>query len=360
MSTYFPDQRFVAKLTIIRRECLLDEQAIGNVQALDGQRVDIRDVVARGYRPAEHVIIEAAEQLNLRNPRNLERMMLAKQGTRVEEGRAIAGRNANRGRRVFAPVTGIIVYVGESDGRIIMQQMPEVINLEAGVRGDVVRVYPGRGVAIEATGALIQGVWGNDRRLIAPLRIEPDEGMASILRDELDLTYKSTILVTGQPLTHQTLVAAQEQNFTGLIAPSMDARLIHEALASELVLILTEGFGAMPMSSEVMSILKDFDGFQITADAYMPRRWEPRRPEIIINQATHDKPPAPNYMMPLRVGSRVRLTRAPYDGQFAKVIDLPDKPVLIDNGLTVPCARVEMITGDKVDIPLANLELAGR
>ena len=354
---YYPEQRFVSNLIAIERECLLPEEAIGNVQVLEGAKVDLRDVVAHGAVQSEHVIINAAKILGVA-PEKVNDLLLAKIGQAVDEQVAIAGKDANRGRRVFSPVRGIITKVDK--GRIIMQRMPQIIDLEAGVRGRVVRLYQGRGVAIEAVGTLVQGVWGNGHNLISTLREEPDKGIEAVLHDTLDMTYKGAVLLMNTPLTASLLHILEEQNVGGVIAPSMDATLVERAAGSSVAIMLTEGFGQVNMSYEIHNLLKEYDGAQVTLDTYMPKRWEARRPEAIINRATENRPPSPNLTPALRKGMRVRLTREPYLGQTGRVTDIPKNPLQIGNGLQVACAVVELVTGDTVEIPLANLELAGR
>jgi len=355
--TYYPDQRYLTKLATIHREVLLPENALGSVQVSEGKRVDVRDKLARGLIPQRHIIIDAAAELGLRNRASLSTMMLVKYNQRVEAGAAIAGKQANRGRRVFAPFDGLVV--GVEDGRIIYQEMPEILTLEAGLRGRVVRVYPGRGFAVEAVGAIVQGIWGNDKRLIATLRMEPPGGIESLAGDTLDFTYKGAVIVTTHPLRETAIQVAEEQNIVGLIAPSLDASLIQPALETDVLILITEGFGNIRMGGEVISLLKEFEGSQVTIDAYLPKGWEPRRPEVMMNQSAEETPPPFNFMLALQIGMQVRISREPYLGQTGRVMELPESPILLENGLRVPGARVELITGDMVNVPLANLELIG-
>ena len=53
------------------------------------------------------------------------------------------------------------------------------------------------------------------------------------------------------------------------------------------------------------------------------------------------------------------MTRDPYQGVLGTVVELPYNPLLLDNGLCVKCAVVELMAGEYVHIPLANLELGG-
>lgn len=356
--SYHPDQRFVTPLTLVHRRVLLPQDALGTVSVRDGQRVDPRDVVVQGVLPSRHVIVEGAEFFGLKKRENLASLLLVEIGDPVDTRQPIAGKSATRGKRLFSPVRGLLAAV--TDGRIIIQEMPELVRLEAGVRGRVTEVIPGRGVVIETPGALIQGVWGNDRRTLATLRIEPDDGLENISADALEMQYVGAVVVTRRPLRAIGLAVMQDQGFSGIIAPSMDADLRDQALRMEAPLLLTEGFGSAQMSSAVFNLLTEFDRKQVVVDAVTPTRANTRRPEVIIPQVVEQRPAGANPLVTLRKGVEVRIIRPPHLGATGRIVDLPKTPYLIDNGLRVPCAQVELVTGGTVPVPLANLEYYGR
>lgn len=355
---YYPDQRIVSKLSTIHRECLLPEDAVGIVRTHEGAKVEVRDVVANGQLPSRHVIIHAAEALGLRDKRVLERFLLVKPNQVVESDTAIAGKRADRGKRVFSPIRGTVAAI--DNGRIIMKEIPEIVNIEAGVAGRVVQVYPNRGVAVEAAGAIVQGVWGNGKSIISPLRIEPEQDLRRIIEESLDLKYKGAVMVMYQSLTLATVQLLQEGNINGVIAPSMPAEIIDDVVQSRMAIMLTEGFGTSRMNGEVYSLLKEYDGYQVILDADLPGRWTARRPEVVINRKIDERPPGLNLNTSLKTGLRVRITRHPHLGQIARIAELPNHPLLMPNGLRIMGAQVELISGEIVNIPLANLELAGR
>ena len=355
----YADQRIISEMTTIRREVLLPEEAIGQVRVLQGQRVDIRDTVARGVIPAEHIIIDAARELRLRKADDLPGKLLVKVGARVKEGQPIAGSEGRRGRRVLAPVRGLVVHV--SDGRIIMQRMPRIINLEAGVRGRVIEVYP-RGVAIEAVGTLIQGVWGNGRSTIATLRAAPSNGgLHALPKDTLESGYHNEVVLSADPITSTHLKIASARQFVGLIAPSMSAALVDEAMALDVAVMVTEGFGEMRMREDQHTLVMECQGFQVTLDAFTPRRNAARRPEAVVNRPRRDDLPAmPDPSLPLRPGMRVRVSRAPHYGVLGRVLTVSSEPRILPNGLRMACSEVELMSGEKVWLPSADLELTGR
>jgi hypothetical protein len=358
---HYPEQRYASRLTIIRREVTLPEEVSGAVTVQESKRVDIRDVIAQGVKPSNHHILDVRTFFGLRKASEAEKLILVNVGDVVDDVQPLAGKSATRGKRLFSPVRGVVA--GIQNGRIILQEMPEIIDLEAGVRGRVSAVLPGRGVVIETQGAQIQGVWGNDQRTIATLRIEPDDGIENIYTDQLDMKYLGAIIVTRRPLKAMTISVMEEQGFAGIIAPSMDYALRETALNASGVILLTEGFGAARMNRTAFTILSEFEGQQVTLDAHQPRGWDTRRPEVIVNIAgtkATEAPSRPNIMLALRPGMTVRMTRDPYMGQTARIIDLPKTPVLLENGLRILSAQLELPGGETVYVPLANLEVLGR
>ena len=356
----YPNYRHLLAWTTIRRERMLPENAIGTINAVKGKQVNLRDVVARGSVPSHFVFLDAMRTLRLRKPEDLDQLIIPDIGEQVEEGQVLAGRRPDQGRRVFSPVNGIFVYAGE--GRIIVQETPEVVSLEAGLVGKVIETYPTRGVVIEAHGALLQGVWGNGGRVIGALRPEPEDGLDSIFEDTLEQRYSGTVVWSQHPLKATSLMVLENQSIGGVIAPSMDPSLYDRALSMSAAIILTEGFGDMRMNATLINLLEGFNDRQATVDAAVPGRWtDTQRPEVFINLPTRDnRPPEPRFDATLRTGQSVRLTRAPYAGSTGEIIGLPKTPQLLENGLRVQCARVLLVTGESIPVPLANLEVLGK
>lgn len=358
---HYPEQRFSVRQAIIRREVLLPENAVGAVTVVEGKRVDIHDVVAQGVLPSAYRILDLKRFFNTSKVQEAESLLLVSVGEVVDEAQVLAGKNATRGRRLFAPVKGIVAQV--HDGRLFLQEMPKIIDLEAGVRGRVSQIIPGRGVLIETTAAQIQGAWGNDRRIIASLRSEPEEGVEHIYSDQLNMKYVGAIIVTRRPITRLTLDVMEDQNFAGIIAPSMDYSLRERALNASGAVLLLDGFGDIRMSRSVASFLGEFEGQQVTMDALQPSGWENRHPEIIVNipsNRVNESVLRANILLTLRTGMQVRITSEPFVGQVARVVDLPKNPVSLDNGLRIFSAQLELAGGEKVFVPLANLEFTGR
>ncbi len=356
--TYFPEQRHILALAAIRRERFLPERAIGEVEARGGEKVDLRDVVARGAIPARYLMIDAAGFFGLKDTDDLKPMMKVWEGARVEARQVLAGKPNGRGKKLLSPVAGVVAHVG--DGRIILEETPEIIEVEAGLTGQVVDIEEGRGVVIETSGAVLQGVWGNNRLQIGTLRAEPSDGLESV-GDEMNMQFRGTVVLSRRPLRAAGLRVAQAQSLSGVIAPSMDVSLIDRARELRSAVLLTEGFGAIRMSSFVFGFLEGLIGKQTTVDALDADRIGARRPEIIVNLPVRSgqRPPEPDLNLTLKPGINVRITRGDHAGMVGAVAHLPKTPYLLENGLRVPCAQVQLSAGESAFVPLANLEVFG-
>ncbi|MBI1258761.1 MAG: hypothetical protein GC204_14930 [Chloroflexi bacterium] len=356
---YYPEQRHLLAKTAIRRERFLPDSSSGDVMVNSGTRVSVLDVVARGPSPSPYMLIEAARFFDLKNPDKLFDLLDVRIGEQVGTGDILAGKPGRRGKKLLSPVAGKIVDI--TQGRIVLQEVTPPVEIEAGLNGSVTSVRKGRGVVIEAYGGILQGVWGNDRRAIGTIRHEPSDGMENIYGDMVNTQYRGAVLVTRRPLKRVSFQVIEDQSFIAVIAPSFEPDLMPVALESRAAILLTESFGSSKMSNVIAQFLDTMEGRQATVDAALPAPLETRRPEVIINVPIEpgERPAGPNLSASLRNGREVRLTRGAYSGMSGYVIGLPKEPVSLDNGLRVACAQVELVTGEKINVPLANIEVSG-
>ena len=68
---------------------------------------------------------------------------------------------------------------------------------------------------------------------------------------------------------------------------------------------------------------QDFRGNQAVLDAALPRRFDERRPEVMVHRFVQGQTLKLTEAVPLEIGMNVRVTRAPYLGQIGKITDLP-------------------------------------
>lgn len=358
LEAYFPEQRHLLPITTIRRARMLPNAAGGAVEVTRNQRVSLLDTVARGEALAPFTLVDVARALGLKpDDARLETMIQVGDGSEVSAGDLLA---EGRGRKVPSPVAGRVAVVWR--GQVVLQELVPTIDLPAGVNGTVVDVRPGRGAVVEGYGGVLQGVWGNGRRGVGSLRMEPRDGIESLVAEsafESDL--RGSLVVCRRPLAALTLEAAADQGISGLIAPSLPPKVRAAALAAPLAVMVVEGFGSARMGTSANQFLETNEGRQASLDAATPAPLESRVPELIVSVPfdPNDRPGAPNLNVALYSGLTVRVIRAEGNSSIGTITNLPKMPIIMENGIRVSCAVVTLVTGEQITAPVVNLEVIG-
>lgn len=365
MNEFHPKETLILEETTIRRERVLPPNAFGHVMVRVGEGVNPNKVVAEGELQQDFRIIDLAGAFDIKpsNVEALEEILAVSVGSEVQRGQPLAKAKRRRDRKKvpYAPDSGSVSLI--ENGRVILQINPKPIEILARMPGKVTEQIGDRGVRIETTGALIQCAWGNGRFAFASYAFEPrDGGITSLINNEGGLdNIRGRVFIIPRILTAQDIEAGVRLRVGGLVAPTMPYYLQDAALMVKFPIMLTDGFGKRRPTEKIFHILRSHERKgQAAFDAYMPSRWQGDRPEIIIPTPVGQYIAAPNIDAKLRVGAMVRLKRAPNEGVFAQITDLPDSPQLIDNGLRTLVARVKLENGNQLTIPLQNLELLGK
>jgi hypothetical protein len=128
-----------------------------------------------------------------------------------------------------------------------------------------------------------------------------------------------------------------------------------------LTLILTEGFGAIPMAAKTFALLSKHRGQMASVSGATQIRAGVIRPEIIIPQS------APSPLVGedrgegerggIRVGDQVRVIRDPLFGRIGRVAALPPDLRLIETESHVRVLEVTFPDKTRAVIPRANVEI---
>jgi len=357
---YYPETRVVKGLARIVRERRLPAHAIPRPTAIpSGMAIEAVQTVLQGDVLRDYRILDVAAYFNTRDTERAAGWIEVSEGERVTEGQTLAQRGkGRRARTLNAPASGVIARV---DGpRLILQVSEQSIELLAKIPGETTITEP-HAVQIAGIGALIQCMWGNGGYAFATLRPLPEDGFAGLSKLDVRISeYRNVAVLSPEPLTKGDLLVAQQQALAGVIAPSMPSELREFALGLPFPVLLTEGFGQRRPTELIYRLLQSNMGRQAALDAAIPDPWSANRPEIMIPLPSGGTlPSTPALHDPLAIGTRVRLTRAPWNELTGEVIELPETPQLVESGLRALAARVRVEDGRIAVIPLANLEMLG-
>jgi hypothetical protein len=344
----------ILPLTSLRRERLLPVP--GHVIAHVDQKVSPLDVVAKAHYGQKHLLVDVASTLGIQ-PEAAQRLIQVKAGERVANGQEIARRSGLIPRILRAPSNGQVIFIG--NGRILLEAGDETFDLLARIPGKVTRQIDERGVEITFNGALVQGVWGNGQMglgLMLPVITAPDE-LLSV--DQINLNLRNLILLAGHCNDPAVLLAAAELPVRGMILASLSPALVLLAAQMQYPIILLEGFGLKSMDSAAYKLLMNNAKHEVTLNAEPFDRQAGKRPEIFIPLSVTQEPPLYCEVVTFTPEQLVRLTRTPHVGEVGTLVRILPGLTTIPSGLRVAVAEVELDYGDRMIVPLANLEVLG-
>ena len=348
----------------------------GEVLVKVGDSVEPKSPVARAMLPGALQNVKLADQLGV-EPKDVSQFMKVELGAPVEAGQIVA-----EGKKMFglfkAPTaicefTGTLESYSDITGNALVREASIPIEIDAYVKGTIVDVMPEEGAVIETRCAMIQGIFGVGGERQGVIRIAvtgPDQ-----LLDEGNIKPDDTgkILIGGSGMTASAIKKASAVGAVGIIAGGLKDSDLIEFLGYDigvaitgtekisLSLIITEGFGFLPMANRTFELLKSLEGMVASLNGSTQIRAGVIRPEIIVpdppqagKAATEEK------ALALEVGSQIRIIREPYFGMIGSVTDLPAELVTLESGTHVRVLRAKIGSGDEVTVPRANVEIMAK
>ncbi len=343
----------------------------GEVYVGVGDQVSATQVVAATHLPGPVTMVNVAAEINV-SPEEVPQFMLKAEGDQVEAGEVIAEVRAFFG--LFhsicrAPVSGTIESISPVTGQVSIRGAPTPVELKAYIDGVVTEVFPDEGVAIETTCALVQGIFGiggETYGTVTPLCQAPDEVLEP---DRITEHHKGAVIVGGAMAPREALQRAidvgaaavvtggvSDQDVDDLVGYPIGVAITgHERVG--ITLVVTEGFGHIPMADRTFELLCSLAGRKASVNGATQIRAGVLRPEIIIAEPEAPLEEEPEVESILEPGRTVRLIRDPYFGLLATVVDLPPEPQVIETEATVRVVRVRLEDGREITVPRANVEL---
>lgn len=344
----------ILPLTTIMRERLMPVS--GTVLARANQKVSPTDVVAQATWAREHVLVDVGTPLRL-SPSAADRLIRCKVGDQLAAGAELAVGRGFFARTIRTPKAGRVLAVG--GGQVLLETAETNLQLRAGLAGTVVQVIANRGVVIRNYGALIQGVWGNGRMDTGLLVNAMDNPGAVLTAGRFEVGMRGSIILAGMLRDAESLEAAVELPARGLILSSMDPALLPLAGQTRLPILVTDGFGSIPMNSAAYKLLSTNAQREVTLNAEAFDRYSGARPDVFIPLPVAQEPPEPLTSETFAPGLTVRITRPPSQGAVGTIVSFPQGQTLMPSGLRVPAAEVKLESGEILLIPLVNLEVVG-
>jgi hypothetical protein len=359
----------VAADAVVRRERRLPLR--GEVVVEVGAEVAPDTVVARAQLPGNVQTVPVASRLAI-EPGRVVGALVAPIGSRVSKGDVIAESRGLFGlvrTRVESPADGVIESVSTVTGQLLLREPPIPVEIAAYVRGVVREVLPGEGVVVEARGAFLQGIFGVGGETfgeLVTLSAGPDDELRP---GDVRPGHAGKVLVGGAHVTYDALMAAREAGVRAVVVGGFDDRDLRRLLGRDLgvaitgsedlgfTLVLTEGFGHIPMAQRTWDLLARHAGDVAAVSGATQIRAGVLRPEILVPGTRGPAAAATDLEAGLEIGSVVRVIRQPGFGRIGRVVELPHALVALETEAKVRVLVVEFAgSGDRAIVPRANVE----
>ena len=361
----------VTERTTVRRRRILPLPGSVLVQVGDAVRADT--AVARAELPGKVVPLNLANQLGIA-PDEINDYLVKKEKDSVQKDDVLAENKPFIKwfkTEIRSPITGKVESVSTITGQILLREPPRVLELRGYIDGVVAEVHPEQGVTVESTCSLVQGIFGIGGETSGELVMGVKAPDQPLLPEQLNASMKGKVVVGGAFLSAATMARAKELGIVGLVVGGIHDKDLRALLGYDLgvaitgteqvgfTLILTEGFGTIPMAPKTFALLSAHAGQKASISGATQIRAGVIRPEIII---PHSGPSAATKVAQaeregIQLGDPVRIIRDPLFGKIGAVSGLPSELRAIPTESEVRVLEVRFPDGTTTVVPRANIEV---
>ena len=360
----------VLKKTIFKKERILPLK--GDVLVKSGDQLTPDTIVASTNLPGNVQMLKVSNILNI-DPKDVLEALQVEEGQEVKKGDIIAETSGIFGMfksSVESPVDGTIESISQSTGRVVVREAPIPVEVDAYVSGVVDEVVENEGIVLKSNAAFIQGIFGIAGEKRGDLLLVSSGPGDVLTADHFSADMKGKILIGGSFLSLDAYKKALSVQVAGIVVGGFNYYDLKAILGYNLgvaitgteklntALIVTEGYGSIPMSEATFSLLKENDGKAASINGATQIRAGVIRPEIVIPIDSGNTDDDSSSKMPegIQEGSTVRVIRSPNFGKIGKVISLPSELNKMESETMVRVAEIN-IDGNNILIPRANLEM---
>ena len=361
----------VTERTIVRRRRLLPLP--GKLLVNRGDRVRSDQAIARAELPGKVYPVNLANQLSIA-PDEIKDYLIKQEGDQIQKDEILAENKPLIKwfkTEIRSPVTGTIESLSTVTGQVLLREPPRILDVLAYVDGTVVETISQQGVVVEAHCSLVQGIFGIGGEVWGEIAVgvrSPDE---PLMPAHLTPAMKGKIVVGGSFLSSETMAKAKEVGVAGLVVGGIHDKDLRALLGYDLgvaitggeqvgfTLILTEGFGTIPMAAKTFKLLSARLGQKASISGATQIRAGVIRPEIIIPLATAVTTTASSQPQHegIRLGDPVRIIRDPLFGKIGEVSALPPDLTKIPTESEVRVLEVKLADGSSAVVPRTNIEV---
>ncbi|MGD9730064.1 MAG: hypothetical protein AB7V39_27300, partial [Nitrospiraceae bacterium] len=257
----------VSERTTIQRKRLLPLP--GTMLVTVGQTVHAQTPVARAELPGKVLALNLANQLGVA-PGEIHDYLIKKEGDRIQKDEIIAENKPFIKwfkTEITSPITGTIESISPITGQILFREPPKVLDVPAYIDGIVAEVHAQQGVTIETSCSLVQGIFGIGGETHGEIILGVTGPDQTLMPDHVTPAMRGKVVIGGAFLSADTMARAKQIGVAALVIGGIHDKDLRTLLGYDLgvaitgteqvgfTLLLTEGFGTIPMATKTFRLL---------------------------------------------------------------------------------------------------------
>ncbi len=350
----------------------------GRVNVSVGHEVGPGDVIGEGQTQIGFRTIHLASVLGV-GPKDALASLKPKMNQTIFQGELLAEVKGllKLGKKVLvSPVDGVVDFIDPKTGDLRLKLIPKRIKLLSGVYGVIDGIGRDGDILIRTLADVIYGCLGSGREREGTLKVIGTAGDL-ISSKQIVESARGCIVVGGQLIFPEALKKAAAIQVLGLITGGINA-CDFKGMAGEvktpvsglsdvgISLMVTEGFGSIPIGEDIFSILKGHSGKYAVLNGNSSRLILPtgdeqsiiyiRKTRLPLNGSLDERPEKEAVL--LKTGQTVRTIGGPKIGFMGVVESIDQAPSKLPSGITSFLVTV-LGTKQKIRVPYQNLEVIG-
>jgi len=351
----------------------------GKINVQVGQEVSPGDVLGEGQTQIGFRTIHLSQVMG-GSPKQAISSLKPKMGQTIYQGELLAEGKGLLGigkKTLTSPVDGVLDYVDPEKGDLRLKLVPKRLKLISGVYGVIDAIEKDGDIIIRTLADVVYGVLGSGREREGIVKVI-GSGSDLISSKQITEAMRGFILVGGELVFPEALKKAAALQVLGIISGGINAS-DYRGMAGELVkspisslsdvglsLMVTEGFGSIPIGGDIFEILKGHDGKYALLDGNNSRLILPicdqssmisiRKTRLPVKNLGDDRPEGD--AVELKAGLRVRTIGGPKIGFLGVVESIDRSTIYLPSGvisyMVTVCGRKQ-----KLRVPYQNLEVVG-
>lgn len=350
----------------------------GNISAAVGQEVKPSDILGRAEISGGYRKINLAQDLGV-SPRDVNKYLNRLLGQTIYRGELLAFKKGGMlgGKKIVtSPTDGILDSLDNETGHLTIRFLPHILELPAAVFGVIDAVSKEkRKISIRCEVTQILGIFGSGKVREGILKILSRSDL--INTNQILPQYVEHIVVAGSLVYKDAILSSISKGVHGIITGGINAKdyqamaggkiIFPRKMGSDIGLgvLVTEGFGSLPIGRDIFEVLQQYDGrfalldgnsgilslpsFESSSMDKIRKVSLPSLSNIVMGREEIE-------VLELKTGQFVRVIASPFMGEEGDLVAIDKTPSILPSGIKTYLVNIKT-KSRVIRIPYSNIEI---